>query len=366
MMLALVALTALAGRAPAQQAAARKVATGQVAVRTVDAVTGRPLAFTLVSMTRPRMERFTSETGRLVLPSLDRGSHQLTVRQLGYAPLDLVLEATDSVAPLEVVIGLTPRPLELPTLVAQACLAPDELDPATRVALDEASENARRLGLLQRNYPYEARYQRSRRFRNRDGHDLTATVDTFTSNSTGPPLYRPGRAIVRSATQYDVAYFAIEAVLAREFRKSHCFWIAGIDSAEGGRRIRLAFAPAASVRGPDWEGELVVDTAGVLRRSLARLVVARPRKDWPTAAECRVEYDEAASLLVTEGALRCGVIGPGPEFLENEESWQLICRRFTREAPAESVAQCPDELPGGRPLPPVRPPRPTGPAGSLH
>ncbi|HSR15493.1 MAG TPA: hypothetical protein VLL51_07050, partial [Gemmatimonadales bacterium] len=126
----------------------------------------------------------------------------------------------------------------------------------------------------------------------------------FTSNSTGSPLYRPGRAIVRSATQYDVAYFAIEAVLAREFRKSHCFWIAGIDSAEGGRRIRLAFAPAASVRGPDWEGELVVDTAGVLRRSLARLVVARP--------------------------------------------------------------SCPDELPGGRPLPPVRPPRPTGLVGSLH
>lgn len=366
MLLALAALTTMAGRVPAQQAATRTVPTGQVTVRVVDAVTGRPLAFALVSMIRPRMERFTSETGRLVLPRLDRGPHPVTVRQLGYAPLNLTLEASDSAAPLEVVIGLTPRPLELPTLVVQACLAPDELDQATRIALDEASENARRLGLLQRNYPYLALYQRSRRYRDRDGHQIAAAIDTFTSHSTGAPLYRPGRAIIRSATQYDVAYFAIEAVLAREFRKSHCFWIAGIDSSEGGRRIRLAFAPAASVKGPDWEGELVVDTAGVLRRSLARLVVARPRKDWPTAAECRVEYDEAASLLVTEAALRCGVIGAGPEFLENEESWQLICRRFTREAPGESVVQCAGPLPGERPQPPGRTAWPTVPPAGLH
>ena len=141
------------------------------------------------------------------------------------------LEVGDGPAAAQLEVRLTPRPLELPTLVAEACVAPEELDARTRLVLDEASENVRRLVLLQRSYPYVAQYQRVRRIRDRMGTDVAVAVDTFSAASTASPWYRPGRAIVKWQRQWDVAYFTIEAVLSKDFRKSHCFWIAGSEAA---------------------------------------------------------------------------------------------------------------------------------------
>ena len=338
-----VCIVAVVPAAPAygQVPTFRQVPEGPLIVQTLDAVTGRPLAFAVVSMTSPKVESFTDERGQLRLPRLDRGRHTLRVRQLGYSPVELELEVGNGLAAAQVEVRLTPRPLELPTLVAQACVVPEELDAPTRLVLDEASENVRRLALLQRSYPYVARYQRVRRIRDRVGADVAMAVDTFSAASTASPWYRPGRAIVKWQSQWDVAYFTVEAVLSKDFRKSRCFWIAGSDVGPGGRRIRLSFAPVASLKGPDWEGELLLDTTGVLRSSLARLVVYRPKAGWPTAAECRVRYDENAALLLTEGRLDCGVIGAGPDYLENQEVWSLVCRTFRREVPSPDLVQCP-------------------------
>jgi hypothetical protein len=340
----------------------RQVPEGPLTVRTVDAVTGRPLAFAVVSMTSPQVEGFTDERGQLQLPRLDRGRRRLRVRQLGYSPVELELEVRDGPGVVHLEVSLTPRPLELPDLVAQACVAPDDLDAETRLVLDEASENARRLALLQRSYPYVAQYQRVRRIRDRTGTDLAAVVDTFAVASSAAPVYRPGQAIVKWRANWDVAYFTTEAVLSKDFRKSHCFWIAGIEHGEGGRRVRLGFAPVARLKGPDWEGELVLDTTGVMRSSLARLVVARPRAGWPTAAECRVRYDELAPALLTEARLDCGVIGTGPDYVENEEAWSLVCQIFKRRAPSAELSECGAEsrTPGPTPA------RPCCPAPRLH
>jgi hypothetical protein len=339
-----VCIVAVVAAVPAhgQDPLVRQVPEGPLIVQTLDAVTGRPLGFAVVSMTSPKVESFTDEGGQLRLPRLARGRHTLRVRQLGYSPVELELEVGNGPAVAQVEVWLTPRPLELPTLVAQACVAPEDLDAPTRLVLDEASENVRRLMLLQRSYPFVAQYQRARRIRDRTGADVAVVVDTFSAASTASPWYRPGRAIVQwQRGQWDVAYFTIEAVLSKDFRKSHCFWIAGSEVGPGGRHIRLAFAPVASLKGPDWEGELLLDTTGVLRSSLARLVVYRPRAGWPTAAECRVRYDEHATSLLTEGRLDCGVIGAGPDYLENQETWNLVCRTFRREVPIPGLVQCP-------------------------
>jgi hypothetical protein len=319
-----------------------RVGTGPLTGRVTGGINGQAIPFALLSLDRPRLDFFGTEQGRFTLPALSRGEHRLLVRQLGYSPL-LVLLIVSEDAASTVDLVLEPRALVLPTLVATACAPVDALDPEVRAVLNAAAENARRLDLIQRDYPYAGRYVQVREVYGRDGTLLSRTPSRQELRFWEQSSYKPGRAIVPGrGSNVDVAYFSATALLSENFRKTHCFRFGGADSAEGRPSLTLEFEPLASLKGADWEGELTLDDRGVLRRSEARLVVRNPKENWPVAAICQVHYEAVGGSLPIESLLECRVRMGEPYVSEAVEEWRLECQRFTKKVPGVETGLLPD------------------------
>lgn len=318
------------------------VAPGAVSGEVVGAISGRPIPFVLVTLDRPRTEFFSSESGRFVLPSLVPGEYHLRVRQLGYQPLEVVL-AVGEAAPQPLRLALSPMPLQLPTLIATACVSASELDSSARAVLDAASESARRLVILQREYPYVARYATLRELSSPSGRVLGRLPGAVELKSWEQETYRPGRAIAeRGRNPPHIEYFTATAVLSDQFRDTHCFRFAGIDSAGADPLFRLEFEPLATLAGPDWAGELELDANGVLRKSRARLAMPRRRDSWPREGTCVVQYEAVGGVLPVEQRLSCLLIAGRRWPMDVQEEWQLDCQRFTKRIPGVQTGYPPD------------------------
>jgi hypothetical protein len=339
----LMAVTLGAGRSAAQdRPIVIPVASGTVTGEVVSALSGRPIPFVLITLERPRTEFFSSESGRFVLPPLEPGEYHLRVRQLGYQPLEVVL-AVGGAAPQLLRLALSPMPLQLPTLIATACVSASELDSSARAVLDAASESARRLAILQREYPYVARYATLRELSTRDGRVLGRMPGVVEFKSWEQDTYRPGKAISdRGRNPPHIEYFTATAVLSDDFRETHCFRFGGIDSAGPEPLFRLEFEPLTTLRGADWAGELELDATGVLRKSRARLVMPRPRDSWPREAICVVQYEAVGGVLPVEQRLSCLLIAGSRWPTDVQEEWQLTCQRFTKRLPGSQTGFSPD------------------------
>ena len=312
------------------------VAPGRLTGRVTNQISNQPIPFVLISLDKPRTDFFTSEQGRFTLPELGKGEHRMFVRQLGFRPLEVLLQVSEGPT-RELELSLEPHALQLPTLVATACLPAAELEPGLRSVLAAASENARRLDLMQRDYPYASHYQKVREVFSRDGSRISRTSDREEWWFWTKSYYRPGKAIIpgREEGVYDVAWFTATALLAEDFRKTHCFRYGGADSTDPvAPLVTLEFEPLASLKGPDWEGELTLDNRGVLRRSEAHLVVNGKVKDgWPKAAACEVAYDAVGGALPVESVLICRTRMGEPWATLSVEEWRLTCQRFVKRVP---------------------------------
>jgi hypothetical protein len=311
------------------------VGTGRLTGRVTSQISGQPLPFVLISLDRPRTNLFTTEQGRFSLPELGKGEYRVLVRQLGFDPLEVLLEVTEG-GPRDLELSLAPRALQLPTLVASACLPAAELEPGLRGILAAASENARRLDLMQRDYPYAGRYQKVTEVFSRDGGRLSRTSDIEEWQFWTNAYYKPGKAILpgRLPDTHDVAWFTATALLAEDFRKTHCFRFGGADSTDPvSPLVTLEFEPLASLKGPDWEGKVTLDQRGVLRRSEAHLVAKKPRDTWPAAVACEVSYDAVGGSLPVESVLICRTRAAEPWATVRLEEWRLVCQRFVKKIP---------------------------------
>ena len=306
------------------------VGPGRVTGQVTNRISGLPLAFVLVSLDRPRTNLFSTEQGRFALPELGKGEYRMLVRQLGFQPLEVTLLVSEG-SPGEIALVLEPRALQLPTLIASACLPAADLEPDLKGVLDAASENARRLDLMQRGYPYAARYQKVDELFDRDGARVQRLTRTEEWDFSVKPDYRPGKAI---QGKNDVAYFTAPALLNEDFRKTHCFRFGGTDSTDpGGPLVTLEFEPLASLKGPDWEGKLVLDQEGVLRRSEAHLVARKPKDEWPRSAACEVAYDAVGGSLPVESLVICRLRMGEPWATVRVQEWRLVCQRFMKRVP---------------------------------
>lgn len=91
--------------------------TGRLLGRVRDARSQRPVAAAAVSVTgRPEREQ-SDRRGHFVLGALPVGEYQLSVRHIGYAPLNHSVTVTRGHT-TEIDVGLTPDPVALPPLVA--------------------------------------------------------------------------------------------------------------------------------------------------------------------------------------------------------------------------------------------------------
>lgn len=96
-----------------------EVRTGRLIGEVRDALTEDPVAAAAVSMLGGTKLAETNRRGRFILSGVPTGTHELTVRHLGYAPLSHAVDISRGIT-TEVEVGLVPEPVEMEPIVATA------------------------------------------------------------------------------------------------------------------------------------------------------------------------------------------------------------------------------------------------------
>jgi hypothetical protein len=275
-----VGFAALLGIAPS---AVAQVATpgGNLSISgTVVGSNGAPLAYSTVSILETGVHRFANENGSFVLANLSPGAYHLQVKQLGFTARDTLIQVSAS-APQQIRIALDPSPFKLATMtirVSKACVPGD----AARGGVDfetilaELRNNAERERLLVKSYPFEYRLARS--FDTPTHLDAVKRgYDTTSYRSDGRPPYEPGRLVRQdladdSSNTASLMIPVLEDIGDPAFLQSHCFRYKGLERDAGTATHRIDFFPVSSLKKPDIEGSVFLDTASfVVRRATFRM-----------------------------------------------------------------------------------------------
>lgn len=279
-------MLACARLAPAQDSAPARLAL-RVTVRSSE--TREPIPFSIVALIPAYGQRFTNPQGEFLFSGLVPGRYRLLVRQIGYLQLDttVVLRGEGTVI---VLVALRRLAVELPAVTVSGratCSRPGSpdraLNPALAAIFDELLENARRFELLADSHPFRFRFERGFRAATREGDSLPPEVDTLeiASGDLGRP-YRPGK-VVDVGTGPFRNFQVISLLALREFADSaflrhHCFRLAGRDTIEGERLLRVDFEPDPRLRSTDLEGAAYLDTLTYQIR-YTRVSLTRPGRD---------------------------------------------------------------------------------------
>ncbi len=279
----------LAGAADARVASGQggeTVAPGSVTVSgaVVADGTGFPIPFTTVRIQPLGRERFSDRNGSFAYYSIPPGRYELQVRMLGFLPLDTTIYVSAN-NPVTLAITMVRIPTSLEEVKVSApprlCIFPDEMgfvdDPELALVLNEARKNAQREQLLRRTYPFEYRMAQSH-----DTHDVATArgslqYDTATYRSDDAWRYRRGRVVSEDHSRLfgNVRLMRLPTLadLAdRHFLSSHCFKYSGVVDERGSRAHRIDFLTDSTLKAPDVEGSIFLDSATYLiKRAQFRL-----------------------------------------------------------------------------------------------
>jgi hypothetical protein len=227
--------------------------------------------------------RFTDDAGGFIMAGLPPGSYHLRVKQLGFTALDTLITLASG-ANQRVRITLNPSPFKLSTVTVKASRSCPTAEQAAAAStfmtiLDELGNNAERERILVKSYPFVYRIERSRQRPAPSGNVFT-TYDTISYRSDTRTRYAPG-GIIRPdpdtppPNNRQMVIPVLEDIGDPEFLRSHCFTYAGIARENGMRLHRIDFEPVRSLRRPDIEGSVYLDTGSfVVRRADFRLTRA--------------------------------------------------------------------------------------------
>lgn len=237
----------------------------------VTAETGAPLGFSIVTLHPNAGKQFTDASGVFLFPNIPAGTYLLSVRQIGYVPVDTQIAVRDD-GPTSIVVVLRHIAVELPAITVlghSTCTKPGppdrQITPALAAVFDQLIENARRLELLADSYPFRYRLERAARDVTRRGDSLRASVDTieFDQNETRR-RYRPGRVVSPGwgpyAGQTVVRLASLHELGDSAFHQTHCFRLGGRDTIDGERFVRIDFEPVDRLRSSDIAGSAFLDS----------------------------------------------------------------------------------------------------------
>ena len=237
----------------------------------VSAETREPLGFSIVILHPTFGERFTDAAGAFAFEGTTGGSYLLSVRQIGYAPLDTqLIIAGDSATVVQ--IALRHLAIELPpvTVAGRQCTnpgRPDSSDAALLAVFDQLQENARRYELLADSYPFHYDLELALREVNQRGDTGRPVVRRlqFTSDDNHPyavgrvvePAWGPwgspdNMLVIHSADLQDLGN--------PNFIANHCFRLAGRDTIGGETLVRINFEPATRIGSADMAGAAYLDS----------------------------------------------------------------------------------------------------------
>lgn len=274
-----------------------------VIVRVIDAAESAPLVNAEVIDRTTGIGHLTRESGTTSIRMPRADSLALRVRQLGFAFVDLVVragelrESGDTVTVrLERVAYALPS---VSTTTARDCPA---VDPSSRPlaiwALGQLRESAERYESFRKAYPF--RVVMERRTSRRRGPDttfaLTSQRERGESDRWGDK-YEPGGVVRMEPLGYSLPILFIAALGDGRFWDHHCVTKASVEGEPASRRVRLRFAPSPSVRGSDWTGDAMIDSASsMLQRVEFRLVVAQ--REGPRRFEGFTTFRSPSPLIV--------------------------------------------------------------------
>ena len=304
----------------------------------VDSVSGQPIPYALVGFGGKRW--FATEGGHFDLTEVTPGPAVLTVTQIAYAPTELRIDIRPEQAtevPSDLTLRLSRRALVLPELTvrgragySQGSLA-DQAGRAAEPIIEAALENARRLLVLERTYPFRSSFLYHEE--NYERHDersngQVSTVEIATASQKG---YTPGRVIDSKGV---INYFTTSDLARPAFAERHCFWPAGTDSLDGAAMLVVEFAPSGNLAEPDWAGRLTLDPqTGQLRQSLAHLVQVDSVRHKVVSAQCIVIYGLVVATIVHEAKADCVSIGTDRNRRTTLASWRFLKLQFDHRKP---------------------------------
>src|SRR5690349_564894 len=146
----------------------------------VSTESGEPLNFSIVSLHPDLKRQFTDSAGAFAFATTTAGRYVLSVRQIGYAPLDTqIVVRGDSTTIVRA--ALRHLAIELPPVMiaGQQCTSPGRPDSSgagLRAVFDQLQENARRFALLADAYPFRYVLEISERVVNQRGDTGKAVV----------------------------------------------------------------------------------------------------------------------------------------------------------------------------------------------
>lgn len=239
----------------------------------VAATTGAPLSYATYSISPGGVHRFTGANGVFGAKLPARGTFNLSVKQLGYAPLDTTIVTTGA-ATLRIRLALTAVPHRLAsvrTTARRACsggaVAGNSGD--LGAALVAVRTNAEREMLLRQTYPFTYRLARTTRIDGAEAWKRSADTAEFASNALDP--YRPGGVVrERSSASGGTREMRIPQLtdLANDtFLANHCFSYGGLQKVDGAIVYEIDFDPLEDISTPDVRGSIMLDTATFQIRS---------------------------------------------------------------------------------------------------
>lgn len=255
---------------PFAQLAARQASDGTLRGTVVNAETGQPLGYSIVTLHPNVGKKFTDARGSFSFAGITRGTYLLSVRQIGYTPLDTQIVVRQGSTPI-LRVALRRLAIELPpvTIAHTPCRnpgPPDSSDAALLAVFDQLQENARRYELLANSYPFQYVLELSDRTVNQRGDTSKPDVRKLRLSSSDDHPYAVGRVVEPAWGPWgDPAnWLVIHSVELQDlgnvsFIKHHCFRLAGTDTLGGDTLVRIDFEPAARVGTADMAGSAYLD-----------------------------------------------------------------------------------------------------------
>ena len=248
---------------------------GVVTIRVSDRVSGLPLRNAEVIERGSGRSRLTNDSGAVQIDVRSERS-AIRVRQVGYAFADTVVTPADVGS--SIAIALTRVAYALPALpvttrtdcgfgadTANALLA--------AAALDQLRMGAERYESFRRQYPFRVSVERRTKEFTAEGAITRDVVRSeVVASDRWAERYEPGRILARGPLGFSVPILFIANLADPVFWRGHCFEVAGIETLNAQRVVRLSFRPSRELRTPDWEGAALLDSAtSELRRIEFRL-----------------------------------------------------------------------------------------------
>jgi hypothetical protein len=261
---AIAALFPVLAGVPMQIGSAELHQPSTLIVTVIDGDAGFPLTNADVTELSTGQHRFSDEHGQVRLTWPGSGELRLRVREIGYQPVERTLEralASDfapifALRKVAYVISSVSDTSHCPTSHDSAALA------LSVSVLEQLKEGAEKYDRFRRLYPFETTVERRTAAVPPNGviARIIASTETFRSDNW-EAHYRPGDIL-----EYDRGYFVAPLLLLptladSTFWEHHCFVARGLESYHDTRVIRLEFTPTADVKGPDWQGDALIDSS---------------------------------------------------------------------------------------------------------